>query len=423
MDDYAIGNVVDQGGHCDLREVECVSDGWRGVVKELRDHTNPDLLGRFQREVRLMLQLDHPNVVKVRAANLTSTPPWFAMERAEASLRKRLASGTHGDSLIEGFLEVCDGVAHAHSNGILHRDLKPENILIFDDGFSESFVVADFGLGKHYDQATLSLTATNVWMGSIPYMAPEQFSDFKHVDIRTDVFALGKVLYEVLTGEQPLHVDIDKADAKFRHVITRAIDNSPDRRYQSVEEFRVAVAMAAGASANQFSSRTDQLSDLVAAEQLVPTDAGLKAIADVLVSGVQDETFLITGMPKLPQPILERLLSTYPHETKAAVESYDSLIAGRVSFSYCDTAADFYESLFTAANDPDMRKMVLLRLPVLAADHNRWHVGEVFGRTIRAEAHEGNLLEVRDLLISRPDVAAFVKPYLKNVAQLIADAT
>src|SRR5439155_8960289 len=130
--------------------------------------------------------------------------------------------------------QVCDALGYAHAQGVVHRDVKPENILLGRDGRVK---IADFGLAKVADPAGVSLTGTRQAMGTPHYMAPEQWEKPGTVDHRADIYALGVVLYELLTGELPLgRFDPPsqkiKLDVRIDEVVLRALAKEPDRRYQ-----------------------------------------------------------------------------------------------------------------------------------------------------------------------------------------------
>src|SRR5207248_3444841 len=130
--------------------------------------------------------------------------------------------------------QLCDALEYAHSQGVVHRDVKPENILLTRDGRVK---IADFGLAKVADPAGVSLTGTRQAMGTPHYMAPEQWERPGEVDHRADIYALGVVLYELLTGELPLgRFDPPsqkiKLDIRIDDVVLRALAKEPDRRYQ-----------------------------------------------------------------------------------------------------------------------------------------------------------------------------------------------
>jgi serine/threonine protein kinase len=168
---------------------------------------------RFEREADVLGQLRHPGIAQVYEAGTDdsghSLQSYFAMELVEgAPLTTHAdARGLDRPARIRLFLDVCDAVHHAHGRGVLHRDLKPANILVDPDGHPK---VLDFGIARVIDPdlrtATLQ-TSTGQLLGTVPYMSPEQIEgDPESLDGRADVYSLGVVLYELLTGRLPLDV-------------------------------------------------------------------------------------------------------------------------------------------------------------------------------------------------------------------------
>jgi len=179
---------------------------------------------RFEREIESAAALNHPNIVTAYGMEIVDGTPLLAMEWIDGVTLTRWISGgspeNPGDDpepgqgpcrdpreSIEVFLRVCDAIAHAHSRGILHRDLKPSNILVADDGQPH---VLDFGLAKRLAyaepdaQGKLDLTLSGDFLGTPAYASPEQFSPRQtQFDERTDIYSLGVILYEMLTGLSP----------------------------------------------------------------------------------------------------------------------------------------------------------------------------------------------------------------------------
>ena len=166
----------------------------------IRESLGPD---RFQREVQLAARLSHPHIVPLFEAGDADGILFYAMGYvAGESLATRLAR--EGPLPLEDALritsEVGDALAYAHERGIVHRDIKPANILLMQG----HALVADFGVAKQVDTATGgSLTATGIAVGTAEYMSPEQAAGDSRIDARTDIYGLGAVLYEMLTGEPP----------------------------------------------------------------------------------------------------------------------------------------------------------------------------------------------------------------------------
>ena len=168
-------------------------------------------LRRFERESQVLASLHHPGIAQIHSFGTFSAAdaetPYFVMEFiAGAKTITDFADerGLNTRERLELFQKACDAVSHAHSRGILHRDLKPGNILVAEDGQPK---IIDFGVARQLDRDTILTTAhedINRLIGTIQYMAPEQFrGDSRELDVRVDVYALGVILYELLTGRPP----------------------------------------------------------------------------------------------------------------------------------------------------------------------------------------------------------------------------
>ena len=163
-------------------------------------------LARFRREAEVVAQLQHPHIVSIYEVGEHDGEPWFAMAFVDgpslaAEARKNPLPPVRAARLM---LPVCDAIQHAHDRGVLHRDLKPSNILL--DALDRPYVT-DFGLARSTKQDS-SLTGTAGIIGSPSYMAPEQASGMSHqADARADVYSVGAVLYELLTGRPPFQAE------------------------------------------------------------------------------------------------------------------------------------------------------------------------------------------------------------------------
>ncbi len=230
---------------------------------------------RFEREIEIVAGLRHPNIVTVYDSGVTGAGDhYFAMEYVEGTTLDRYAAAraaelTPGrartDFILRLFSRVCDAVNAAHQRGVIHRDLKPANILVDVSGEPK---VLDFGLAKVADAderlAALDVTRAGEFMGTLAYAAPEQVGGDPHeVDVRTDVHALGVILYELLTGRMPyglgdglrdaVHAVTNTpaapcraprtdagatVDAELETIVLKALAKEKARRYQSAEALR-----------------------------------------------------------------------------------------------------------------------------------------------------------------------------------------
>lgn len=186
---------------------------------------------RFRREVELIAQLKHPNIIAIFDSGVTADGmPFYVMDYVRGEPLNHYVRD-HTISLqvaLHIFSQVCQAVHFAHEKGVIHRDLKPSNILVSPEGHP---VVLDFGLAKSLVAPSgPNLSLTHEVMGTLPYMAPEQvLSNASEVDKRTDVYALGVVLYELLTGHYPYVVSENLAQAI--KAITEAPPAPPSRRW------------------------------------------------------------------------------------------------------------------------------------------------------------------------------------------------
>lgn len=213
---------------------------------------DPGFAERFQREARALARLNHPHIVGVYDFGKQGDLYFFLMEFVDGtSLRTVEQAGRLSCKEALAIVpQVCDALQYAHEQGVVHRDIKPENILIGKDGRVK---IADFGLAKlarpadeHASEAARPLTGTREVVGTPHYMAPEQVERPAEVDHRADIFSLGVVLYEMLTGELPLGrfpPPSQKVSIDFRldEVVLRALEKEPAQRYQRVTEVRTDV--------------------------------------------------------------------------------------------------------------------------------------------------------------------------------------
>jgi predicted Ser/Thr protein kinase len=207
---------------------------------------------RFLREARALAKLNHPNIITIFDFGKAQGLYYFVMEYVDGvTLRDAISGGNlQPKDALAIVSQLCDSLQFAHEEGIVHRDIKPENILIDQRGRVK---VADFGLAKLMGQEATSenLTATQQVMGTMRYMAPEQMSGTKQIDHRADIYSLGVVFYELLTGELPLGwfaPPSKKAaiDVRLDEVVLRTLESEPSRRYQHASELKSAVTSISG---------------------------------------------------------------------------------------------------------------------------------------------------------------------------------
>ena len=203
---------------------------------------------RFTREARSLAKLNHPHIVTVHDFGRTAEGLYyFIMEFVDGTdLRRAIQSGSIKP--IEALAivpQVCEALQYAHEEGIVHRDIKPENILLDKRGRVK---IADFGLAKLLDKPPTAYTLTHAQqkMGTPHYMAPEQIEHPAQVDHRADIYSLGVVFYEMLTGQLPigrfaLPSEKVRVDVRLDEVVLKSLEHEPERRYQHASEIKTDV--------------------------------------------------------------------------------------------------------------------------------------------------------------------------------------
>ena len=257
-----------------LEIIECLGRGGMGVVYKARQprlnrlvalkilsperEKDPAFAGRFEKEAQALARLSHPNIVTIHDFGEAGGMYYLLMEFVDGvTLRQLLADGRISPREALAIVpQICDALQFAHDQGIVHRDIKPENILMDRRGRVK---VADFGLAKMMEPeagradlpASLEIGAapphgpTGV-MGTPNYMAPEQVSHPAAVDHRADIYALGVVFYQMLTGELPakrLEPPSSKVqiDVRLDEVVLRALEKKPELRYQQASAIKTLV--------------------------------------------------------------------------------------------------------------------------------------------------------------------------------------
>jgi predicted Ser/Thr protein kinase len=207
---------------------------------------DPSFAERFNREARALARLNHPGIITVYDFGQTSQYYYFVMEFVDGvNLRQLLASGTvEPRQALDLVVQICTALQVAHDQGVVHRDIKPENLLISKKG---QVKIADFGIAKLLGAARdTTLTMPRSAMGTFNYMAPEQRENAQKVDHRADIFSLGVVFYEMLTGELPVGRFAPpsqkvQVDVRLDEVVLRTLEKEPERRYQHASEVRTSV--------------------------------------------------------------------------------------------------------------------------------------------------------------------------------------
>jgi tRNA A-37 threonylcarbamoyl transferase component Bud32 len=251
-----------------LEIIELIGQGGMGVVYKARQRrlerfvalkllpqslaADATFAERFNREARVLARLNHPNIVTVHDFGQANGFFYLLMEYVDGvNLRQAMEAGRFTPQQAMLLVpKICEALQFAHDEGILHRDIKPENILLDTKGRVK---IADFGIAKLVGEAKekITLTACGMAVGTPHYMAPEQLEHPQDVDQRADIYSLGVVFYEMLTGELPIGrfappSHKSKVDVRVDEVVFHALEREREKRFRSASEVKTSVEAITG---------------------------------------------------------------------------------------------------------------------------------------------------------------------------------
>lgn len=279
---YRAERVLGTGGMGVVVAAQHVQLGQRVALKFLLPAgiADPLVVARFEREARAAAQLRSEHVARVLdVGHMDSGAPYIVMELLEGSDLGDLLSQSgplEESQAVDYLLQACEAIAEAHNAGIVHRDLKPKNLFVTRrvDGWP-LVKVLDFGISKVKDSADFNLTGTSEIIGSPNYMSPEQLRASRDVDLRSDIWSIGAILYELLGGRVPFVAETltqlcsmvlteaprplselrEGIHPELQRVISRCLEKSASDRYANVGELAVALAPFATAHGSALASR------------------------------------------------------------------------------------------------------------------------------------------------------------------------
>ncbi|MFI5561811.1 serine/threonine-protein kinase [Amycolatopsis japonica] len=351
------------------------------IVKKLllgSSQQQQENITRFNREVRTQSRLLHAGIMPILAYNFDDSPPWYAMPKAEHSLADLIKEEgkLSSETTAEIILAVLDAIEYAHNEGIVHRDLKPANILLLPEGsyFGGQWVVADFGLCLDRQSQSTTITKTQTGLGSIAYMAPEQFKDAHRVGATADVYALGQIMYHCLSGEHPFPTrDIMRVPSSFRYLVHKATENDRERRFLSIAELKAELAPIATGEAKYENARKQCETLIGEINAGGGASVGLKLYATIL-QNASDQQLLLEVLPLFNLTVFESLQQASRDAVERLVSLYDSVTEGAFPFSFVDRIADFFLAAFSTTDSLAAKRQCIEKLLQIGYSHNRFYV-------------------------------------------------
>lgn len=321
---YRIVKQIGRGGMADVYLAkDLILDGEEVAVKVLRTNyqTDPIAVARFQREARAMADLDHPHIVRITDIGEEDGQQYLAMEYVAGLDLKRYIKEHHplsNEEAVRIMGQILLAMRLAHTRGIVHRDLKPQNILLTPDGTAK---VTDFGIAVAF--AETSLTQTNSMLGSVHYLSPEQARGSK-ATVQSDIYAMGIIFYEMLTGHIPYDGDsaVTIALQHFQKPLPSVIAENPSVP-QALEN--VVIKATAKKLTDRYKSVAEMYVDLSSSlsnnrrnEPKLVFDDATKADTKTLPKVPQST---LTSIPKAPVQEGRPQPKPQPHQTEKPVPS------------------------------------------------------------------------------------------------------
>lgn len=257
LDHYRIESIAARSGMASIFRATDLRTGRQVAIKVPHPEieADPVFFERFNREQEIGQKLDHPGVMKVFAEDGRSQL-YMVMEWVEGRLLRQILNDEKKlppERAVRIALNICDALGYIHSNGVVHRDLKPENIMVDAE---DRIKLIDFGIAANVNSRRITFTKLSQTMGTPDYISPEQVKG-KRGDARSDLYALGVMLYEMLTGRVPFvgpnafiimndrllnnpvpPREIDPTiSPQLQEIIYRALERDPSKRYASAKEF------------------------------------------------------------------------------------------------------------------------------------------------------------------------------------------
>lgn len=373
---------------------------------------------RFAREVRCQSALRHPSIMPILRYNVEAATPWYSMPKASTTFLEVLEDGRLSpEEIIDVLADVFDAIEYAHADGVLHRDLKPANILFLEKQVNgaSGWVVADFGLCKDENSASAQITQTHTVVGSVAYMAPEQFDDAHAATQAADIYSIGKILAHAFTGRRPFPVNrLEEVPAEFRQVVRYCLADKPGSRYQNVAALRNDLIAVLGVDDSVLNSVEECTRIAGEMQEAVSPDLTQLDRLIRLLSLNSDDAVLHTDLVRIIRfETLALIAQRNPEEFRIIVTNFDRHTTGGFPWSFTDSVANFFSSVYAVTEDIDIRRTAMNRIMVIGYEHHRFHPRGVF-HSIASQASGVEANMIANLLRDNAGAAAFLVETASN---------
>lgn len=398
--------IIDEIGRGGMGVVyHAISDTQDEVAIKVCGVGTEEGLRRFKREVRAISKIHHDNVMPIIFEDLENDPPYYVMPLAKESVNDILDELVKDHKrALEIFLQICYGIQAAHLVGECHRDIKPQNALIMQD---RRIVVSDFGLVKFFERDSTLLTKTEMWIGTEMYMAPEQFlpGGSRDANIRTDIYQLGKTLYQLYTGQYPAILSSDGIPANLWYIIQKATKQEPNERFSEVSELIDAIndyIASLDPSSNPqetFLIELRNVNDQLAAGMY--NKEHVNRLIGILMLEEETGTAFLNLFDKFPEKLLALYAKEYADLLLPLIQKYSSVVYNNVaskSFDYAEVVASKMQIIYTSSENDELKAEALKSILLAAVILNRFRAMNTFNKIMVAIKKDDEAFVVAKML-------------------------
>ncbi|MGH1441273.1 MAG: serine/threonine-protein kinase [Cellvibrionaceae bacterium] len=353
---------------------------------------------RFLREVRHQISIQHNNVVRIIEANLTATPPFFIMEKADCTLNDELkADRTLGGNPEKVLYDIISGIEALHELEIVHRDLKPANVLrIIDASGVARYAISDFGLMTAVNSDSTNLTDSGQGGGTQLYSAPELMNNFKRATPQSDIYSIGAILHDIFgNGKRVPYTELT-ADGKIGDIISKCTKKQPRRRYQSITELRENLYEVLSSEDIKFHSSDEEKIINLLTKSSELSDEEWDEVFDLIDDNADNDLSNLNIFRSITNQHIINISTQAPELFVSLGKDFCEFVQNGTAFDfdYCDVLANKIQSFYDYGGI-ELKSLSAIAMLELGTSHNRWYVEHKFMKMVNLNIDNNLALRIK----------------------------
>lgn len=346
---------IDNGSYGDVyRAYDKLSKDYV-AIKFLR-YTDQKILLRFKREIEILKQVNHPNIIEIIDFCLEN-PEYYVMPLADETLEEaviKLSSKEKWDISIQ----IAEGLNHAHlfpiSGPIIHRDLKPSNVLIFYKNETQRAVISDFGGAKRISSIGQTKTGENI--GTWGYMAPELINNAKEADEISDIYSYGMILYKIFTNEDPYGpIDIARVPPDIQYIILKCTKPNREERYGCMDE----VLNELKDNSEEYINQIEIITSIIIEEEKSSSPQNRELLLKRMIENSKNSSLYLQIFPLINQNLLLTLMIEYTSEFRIIIFRYIKFLSKNSDYNYFKRIVLTLFYIYKNSNDTEVKEKII----------------------------------------------------------------